>query len=89
MRAAAVSGGRSTDPAGNNAMLFLECEVNGWPLRAFVDTGAQVRVSCSIRHHPPPRSMPGASPSTNSRGGGGESSTALPGLVNAAEREVG
>lgn len=41
--AAAVAGVGRDGGGGDNAMLFLECEVSGQPLRAFIDTGAQVR----------------------------------------------
>lgn len=34
---------------GENAMLFLECEVNGRALRAFVDTGAQVGAGVGVK----------------------------------------
>ncbi|CBN77640.1 Peptidase aspartic, catalytic; UBA-like [Ectocarpus siliculosus] len=40
----AAAGVGSGGSVGDNAMLFLECEVNGRVLRAFVDTGAQVTV---------------------------------------------
>lgn len=44
----AAAGVGSGGGGGENAMLFLECEVNGRALRAFVDTGAQVRVCACV-----------------------------------------